>query len=185
VPRFVVASGSLPAGVPEDFYGHLARAAQAAGSKAVVDAPGWLLKPAIEAGLYLIKPNLREFQTLAGIESADPTELIAAARALIDRYPVELIALSMGCDGALLVGRDLAWRAEGLPIAPASVSGAGDSFLGAMLWSLIRHDSLPTALRFGVAAGSAALLHPGTELCLRADVERLAAQVVVTTVVGC
>ena len=80
----------------------------------------------------------------------------------------------MGPDGALLITRDLAMRANGLPIEPVSVSGAGDSFLGAMVWSLVSDGSLETALRYGVAGGSAALLSPGTELCRPEDMHRLA-----------
>ena len=58
-----------------------------------------------------------------------------------------------------------------------SVVGAGDSFLGAMIWSLAAGHAMETAFRYGVAAGSAALLMPGTELCEREDVERLVADV--------
>lgn len=180
-PAFVIASGSLPAGVPHDFYGRVARASSAH-SKIIVDTSGPFLKPALEAGVYLIKPNLREFQELAGIASADEAALIEAGRRLFDRYRIEVIALSMGPDGALLVTRDMAWRANGLPIAPVSVSGAGDSFLGAMVWSLVNGNSLEAALRYGVAGGSAALLNPGTELCRAEDVHRLASEVMVTPI---
>jgi 6-phosphofructokinase 2 len=92
---------------------------------------------------------------------------------------VELIALSLGPGGALLISQDRALRADSLPIKPASVVGAGDSFMGAMVWSLLDDDSLEAALRHGVAAGSAALLNPGTELCLSEDVRRLAPQVTI------
>jgi 6-phosphofructokinase 2 len=176
---FVIASGSLPAGVPTDFYGRAARASKGTG-KVVVDTSGAFLKPALEAGVYLIKPNLREFRELTGITSADETCLIEAGRHLFDQYSIEVIALSMGSEGALLMTRDLALRANGLPIEPVSVSGAGDSFLGAMVWSLANNDGFETALRYGVAGGSAALLNPGTGLCLGADVHRVASRVFVT-----
>jgi len=182
-PAFVVASGSLPAGVPQDFFGKVARASKAHG-RAIVDTSGPFLKPALEAGVYLIKPNLREFQELAGITSSDQVALIEAGRRLFDRYRIEVIAISMGPDGALLVTREMALRANGLPIEPISVSGAGDSFLGAMVWSLANNSSLEMALRYGVAGGSAALLNPGTELCRPEDVHRLASEVIVTPITG-
>lgn len=178
-PRFVIASGSLPAGVPEDFFGRVTRAVTDSGGKAVIDTAGPLLKAALEHGAYLIKPNLGEFQALAGTSSADETALIGAGRHLIARYHIEIIALSMGPAGAVLITRDVALRAKGLPIEPRSVSGAGDSFLAAMIWSLMTDDSLSRALRYGVAGGSAALLNPGTELCRAEDVHRLAAEVAV------
>lgn len=177
-PAFVIASGSLPAGVPEDFYGRLAQASKAH-SKVIVDASGRFLRAALEQGIYLIKPNLREFQELAAMTASDDIALIEAGRRLIGRGQVEVIALSMGPDGALLITRDLALRANGLPIEPVSVSGAGDSFLGAMVWSLASNGDLETALRYGVAGGSAALLSPGTDLCRSQDMHRLVAEVTV------
>lgn len=180
---FVIASGSLPPGVPADFYGRVAQAAKGP-AKVIVDTSGASLKAALDVGVYLIKPNLREFQELAGISSADEPSLIQAGRRLFDRYRIEIIALSMGPGGALLLTRDIALRAEGLPIELVSVSGAGDSFLGAMLSRLAEGAPLETALRYGVAGGSAALLSPGTGLCLGADVHRLASSVNVTAIAG-
>lgn len=180
---FVIASGSLPPGVPADFYGRVVRASNGA-AKVIVDTSGDSLKAALDAGVYLIKPNLREFQDLAGIGGADEPSLLEAGRRLFDRYRIEIIALSMGPKGALLLTRDVALRANGLPIELVSVSGAGDSFLGAMVWSLAKGDKLDTALRHGVAGGSAALLSPGTGLCLGEDVHRLASSVSVTAVAG-
>jgi 6-phosphofructokinase 2 len=116
------------------------------------------------------------------VKSSDDAALIEAGRGLIEQGCVEIIALSLGPRGALLIARDFALCADGLPIKPASVVGAGDSFLGAMVWSLARDDSLETALRYGVAGGSAALLNSGTELCRLADVNDLAPTVVVRTV---
>jgi len=181
-PAYVVASGSLPPGVPEDFFARVARAAKEMGAKAIVDTSGLPLKAALKEGVYLIKPNLREFQELAKIKSSDDVALIEAGRSLIEQGFVEIIALSLGPRGALLIARELALCADGLPIKPASVVGAGDSFLGAMVWSLAQGDSLEAALRYGVAGGSAAMLNPGTELCRLADVKHLAPSVVVRTV---
>jgi 6-phosphofructokinase 2 len=164
--------------VPEDFFGLVARACKGH-SRVIVDTSGPHLKAALEHGVYLIKPNLHEFQDLAGITASDDTTLIEAARDLISRGQAEVVALSMGPEGALLITRDLALRANGLPIEPVSVSGAGDSFLGAMVWSLVNDGGLETALRYAVAGGSAALLSPGTELCFSADVDRLVTEVTV------
>jgi 6-phosphofructokinase 2 len=181
-PAFVIASGSVPAGVPHDFFGRVAQASRQVQGKAIVDTSGPFLKAALEEGVYLIKPNLREFQDLVGTAASDKATLIEAGRNLIDRGQVELIALSLGPDGAFLISRDIALRANGLPIEPVSVSGAGDSFLGAMVSSLTNNSSLDMALRYGVAGGSAALLNPGTELCRPGDVHRLASEVTVTPI---
>ena len=78
-----------------------------------------------------------------------------------------------------LVGADVAWVADAIAVQVASATGAGDSFLAAMVWALSRGMAMVDAFRHGVAAGTAALLTPGTDLCRRDDVLRLLPQVVV------
>lgn len=180
--RFAVGSGSLPPGVPEDFYSRIAAVAKRSGTKIVIDSSGPALKAAVEAGVYLIKPSLREFRSLIGEPLESEQDCIAASRSLVARGQVEIVALTLGEQGALLVTHDRVLRARAVPIKPVSIVGAGDSFLGGMVWSLERGDALEDAFRYGVAAGSAALLMPGTELSRREDVERLLAEVEVTAI---
>jgi 6-phosphofructokinase 2 len=170
--RFVVASGSLPPGIPQDFYSRIAKLAKQADKKAIIDTSGPPLKAALQAGVYLIKPSLREFKLLMGESLESQAARITACRSLIDNGQVEIVALTLGDQGALLVTHDRVLRARALPIKLVSVVGAGDSFLGAMGWSLACGHAIETAFRYGVAAGSTALLMPGTELCRREDVER-------------
>jgi 6-phosphofructokinase 2 len=120
------------------------------------------LKTALEAGVYLIKPSLREFRDLMGQSLASHAELIAACQFLVESGRAEIVALTLGEQGALLVTHDQVLGAQALPIKPVSVVGAADSFLGAMIWSLASGHLLPTAFRYGIAAGSAALL-PGED----------------------
>ncbi len=175
--RFVVASGSLPPGVPADFYGRVGKAMTQAGGKLVIDTSGAPLKAALEAGVYLVKPNLRELKGLVGKPLDDERDWIAASRSLLDDRAAEVVALTLGDQGALLVTRDNQWRAQPVPIKPVSTVGAGDSFLGAMIWRLVSGHAIEDAFRYGMAAGAAALLMPGTELCRPEDVERLAGQI--------
>jgi len=171
--RFVVCSGSLPPGVPDDFYGRVANAAKKAGRKIVVDSSGPPLRAALEHGVYLVKPSLNEFRILTGKPLETQSDWIEACRSLVDKKQAEVVTLTLGDRGALLVTRDQILRARALAIKPVSVVGAGDSFLGALIWSLASDHPMETAFRYGVAAGSAALLMTGTELCQREDVERL------------
>jgi 6-phosphofructokinase 2 len=175
--RFVVASGSLPPGVPDDFYGRISKLTKQAGANIVIDTSGLPLKAALEAGVFLIKPSLRELKNLIGSPLETERDWIAACRSLVDDGRAEIVALTMGDRGAMLVTDRKQLRAQAIPIKPVSSVGAGDSFLGAMIWSLIAGHDIEDAFRYGVAAGSAALLTPGTELCRREDVERLVDQV--------
>ncbi|MGY3534490.1 1-phosphofructokinase family hexose kinase [Bradyrhizobium sp. USDA 4452] len=177
-PRLLVASGSLPRGVPDDFYARLARIAKQLGARMVLDASGPALAAAVAEGVDLIKPNLQEMRELAGREPNDASEWAAAARALVQSGKVAAIALTMGHLGAVLVTRDQVLHAEPLPITPIGAVGAGDSFLGALLWRLASGGDLKDSFRYAVAAGAATLLAPGTSLCLADDVKRLAQQVV-------
>jgi len=181
-PKFVVGSGSLPPGVPNDFYAQAATIARKLGANFVVDTSGAPLAAAIEHGVYMIKPNLREMRDLAGVELLNKNDWVIAAREYINAGKVEVVALSLGHLGALLVTRDQALRAQALPIKPVSAVGAGDSFLGAMVFSLANGNSLADAFRLGVAAGSAALVNEGTELCRPADAYRLYAMATIESV---
>ena len=176
-PEIVVLSGSLPPGLADDSYARLAQLARARGSKIVLDSSGAALTQALDTGVMLIKPSLRELSELSGRTLDTEQQQRAAAHELIDSGRAELVALSMGEQGAMLVSATGAWRAEALKVSVKSTTGAGDSFLAAMVWGLTRGMAQVDAFRHGVAAGSAALLHSGTVLCLAADVMRLAPQV--------
>ena len=178
-PRFLVASGSLPDGVPDDFYAQVARIAKQRGARLVLDTSGPALAAATAEGVDLIKPNLREMRELSGSEPSDAYEWEAAAKALVATGKVAIVALTMGHLGAALVTRNEVLRAPPIPITPRSAVGAGDSFLAALIWRLAAGASRADAFRLAVAAGAAALVHPGTELCRLEDVERLADQVTI------
>jgi 6-phosphofructokinase 2 len=178
-PDIVCASGSLPPGVPEDFYSRVAEIAAGFGAKFVLDAAGAPLKKALSSHIHLIKPNQQEMLELAGSALDDDASLLAACQRLIEGGRVEAVALTLGARGALLVTAEGAWRARPPPVEAISAVGAGDSFLGAMVWAMGEGRSLCDAFRHGAAGGAAAVLASGTELCQAHDVLRLAGQVTV------
>jgi len=181
-PRFVVASGSLPAGVPDDFYARISRIAKQRGARMILDTSGKALAIAVAEGVDLIKPNLREMRELSGSEPANAGEWEEAARAVVGNKRVAIVALTMGHLGAALITPDRVLRAKPLALTPLSAVGAGDSFLAALIWRLASGADLADCFRQAVAAGAAALLNPGTELCRPHDVERLAAEVIIEAV---
>lgn len=176
--HFVVLSGSLPQSVPRYFYARASTIAREAGARVAVDTYGEALAAALRAGgLTVIKPSLRELAELIGSQPESEADRVKACRGLVVEGGVEMVALTMGADGAMLIGADFAFAAEAVPVEVKSAVGAGDSFLGAMVGSLADGKKPIEAFRAAVAAGSAALLHPGTALCLKEDVERLTHQV--------
>jgi 6-phosphofructokinase 2 len=176
-PKFVVASGSVPPGVPEDFFARVARQAKQLGAQCVIDTSGSALKTALIEGVALIKPNLVELSDLVGAPLDTEDARVAACRKLITDGRVEAVALTLGEQGALLVTADKVYRAQPMSIEPVSTVGAGDSFLGGLVAALAANNPLQHAFRVAVAAGSAAVLSPGTELCRKDVVQRLLPEV--------
>lgn len=176
-PAFIVASGSLPPGAPEDFYARLARLAREQGSRMVLDASGSALAAGLDEGVYLVKPNLRELRALTALPLEEERDWTAAAHGLVDAGKAEVVALSLGHRGALLAAAGHTLRAPAIPVQIASTVGAGDSFVAAMVWRLAAGGGLEEAFRSGIAGGTAALLAPGTTLAHKEDTERLAGQV--------
>ena len=172
-PKFVVASGSVPPGVPDDFFARVVREAKRQGAQTVVDTSGAPLAAVLDEGVTLIKPNLDELSDLAGATLDNDAARIAACRTLIVSGRAQAVALTLGDKGALLVTAKRAWKAKPLDIEVVSAVGAGDSFLGGMVAALAAGLPIEDAFRTGVAAGSAAVMCPGTELCSEFDVKRL------------
>jgi 6-phosphofructokinase 2 len=170
---YLVASGSLPPGVPVDFYGLVARIAVKKRCRLIVDTSGEALRHAEKVGAFLLKPNLRELSHLAGRELKDEREQYDAASEILKQGRTQAIVISLGAGGAVLVTGNgaLEIRAPTVPIK--SKVGAGDSMVAGITLALSRGQSLEEAVRFGVAAGSSAVMTPGTELCRKEDTERL------------
>lgn len=178
-PAYFCASGSLPPGPPEDFWARAAQIVSGWGGRFVLDASGAGLARALEAGVYLVKPNLRELSELTGRSLETAEARVGACRDLIGRGAASVVALSLGEEGAMCVSADLALTAAALPVHAVSTVGAGDCFLGAMVWALAEDKPVEDAFRWAMAGGSAAVLAEGTALCRAEDVRRLYADVVV------
>ena len=176
-PDFLVASGSLPPGVPVDFYARLAAVGRQIGSRVVLDTSGAPLAHAVEEGVYLLKPSLQEFQSLMGEPEGDESHLASRAATVVKRGWCEILVLSLGAGGALWVTASERERLASPAVRVKSSVGAGDSMVGGVVLSLARGRAISEAVRFGVAAGAAAVMNPGTALCRREDVERLYPQV--------
>ena len=169
----VVLSGSLPPGAPVDAYATMARAAKARGARVVLDASGAALKAGLEEGVFVVKPSLDELREFTGEVLRTQADRLRASRRLIEERAAEIVVLSLSGEGALLVTGEGAWRARPPPAQVVSTIGAGDSFVGAMVWAIGEGRDIRDAFRYGVAAGTAALLSPGTRLSRREDVLRL------------
>ncbi len=174
--EYVVVSGSLPPGTSTTVFHQIAVVAKQINAKLIIDSSGDGLKAAVKEGLFLIKPNLGELAALVGKDWIDNSEIVNTARQVIVSGACEAMAVSMGADGAMLVTATEQYHAVA-PKAPLlSTVGAGDSMVAGILASLTKGWGWEKVLQYGVAAGSAATLHKGTELCKIEDTERIFAQ---------
>lgn len=173
--QYIVASGSLPPGVPDSFYARVAELARLQGTRFFIDTSGPALKQA-GLGIYLLKPSLRELVDLTGREIRNERDEELAARQIIEQGRCEILVLSLGAQGALLATAEGAERFAASPVEARSTVGTRDSMLAGIVLGLSRGLPLRDAVRFGTAAGAAALLGSGTQLCRRSDVERLYAR---------
>jgi 6-phosphofructokinase 2 len=171
--NYLVASGSLPPGVPESYYAEVASIASNSGVRFVVDTSGAALRAAVKAGVYLLKPNMRELQELTGQIIENESQQLNAAEKILSEGKCEILVLSLGAQGVLLFteGHKERLRAPSVPVK--SRVGAGDSMVAGMVKMLSEGSSVKEAVLFGIAAGSAATMTPGTELCRKEDVCRL------------
>lgn len=171
----VVASGSLPPGVPHDFYARVVRVARDGGARCVVDSTGPALAAALAEGTFLVAPSRRELEAHVGATLDDEQSRVDAAASLIDAGAAEFVALTLGSEGALLVSATATYRLSAPVVEAVSSVGAGDSFLAGFVLRVAQGRTVEEAFRTAVAAGTAAVLTPASELCRRADVERLEA----------
>ncbi|GAB1481727.1 1-phosphofructokinase family hexose kinase [Treponema sp.] len=177
-PDYVVASGSLPPGVPSDFYARLAHEGKKRGAKIIIDVSGDALDSTLKEGVFLIKPNVREFRELVGKEVKEESQIKLAARKIIESGKCEVVVISLGAGGVLVVSEDYAEHILSPTVPIISKVGAGDSMVAGIVLSLARGKPLREAILFGVAAGTAAVMTPGTQLCRKEDAERLYAAMI-------
>lgn len=171
----VVASGSLPPGVPDDFYQQVSTACEELGVPLLLDTSGEGLAH-VKSGVFLLKPSIRELREDVGEPLAREEEQVDAARELITSGIAGNVLVSLGAQGALLVSAREAQRFAAVPVPPGSGVGAGDAMLAGVAVGISRGWPLAEAVRLGIAAGAAMLLTPGTAPCTREDTERLFGQ---------
>ena len=171
---YVVASGALPPEVDEGFYARLAELAVSRGARFVLDTAGPSLQRALDArNVYLVKPNFGELTDLLGRELLGDADLEAAARAIVDEGRSQIVVVSLGARGALVATAEGHFWIAAPTVPIQSRVGAGDSMVAGMVLALARGLPVAEAARFGVAAGTAAAMTPGTALCRKEDADRL------------
>jgi 6-phosphofructokinase 2 len=163
----------LNEGLPTNFYQKIATIAKEANIKVIVDTSGEALKKVLETGVYLIKPNIGELAKLIGVERLELPEVEKAAKKLIENKSAEIVVVSLGADGAILVTKDETHLVKAPKVEKKSTVGAGDSMIGGMVWALSQNKTLKEVIQIGVCCGTATTMNEGTQLFKEEDVMRL------------
>jgi 6-phosphofructokinase 2 len=173
LPDYIVASGSLPPNVPTEFYRTIAALSKEIGCKFILDTANEPLKKALDEGVYLIKPNLYEFQQLIGVSVQNEAKIIHEAQEIIQSNKCKYLIISLGKDGIFFITKDNFKHITSPLIPIKSRVGAGDCMVGGITLMLAKEKSIEEAMRYGVSAGAAAVMTSGTELCRLEDTERI------------
>ncbi len=171
--KYIVVSGSLPPGVPTDIFKKIAIIANKKGALLIADTSGDALKKVVEAGAYLIKPNIRELAMLVGKAELDVASVPDAASQVIANGNCKVVVVSMGPHGAYVITKDVSVKITPPQLIVKSTVGAGDSMVAGIVLSLANNKSLIEAVKYGVACGSAATVNYGTQLCTKADADEI------------
>jgi 1-phosphofructokinase family hexose kinase len=161
--EFVVFAGSLPRGVEPGFYADTIRDANRREVHTALDTSGEPLQLGVQAGPYLVAPNLREAEGLVGHEFTDEGDITAGLDEIAGRGARNVvITVEGGCYALLREHRnELRVRATAPHLDPVSVVGSGDTLLAGFVAAHVRGRPLEEALRTAVAAGAASVLEPG------------------------
>lgn len=172
-PDYLIASGSIPKGLPEDIFAKLSATAKKLNARFILDTSGKPLQQGATAGVFLLKPNLKELCALVGVEHLELDDVDEAAMELIQKGMCEVVVVSMSSSGAMLVTKDGYRHIPAPTVERKSTVGAGDSMVAGMVWSLTQGHSYIEMARMGVACGTAATMNPGTKLFRKQDAARL------------
>lgn len=169
---YAVITGSIQPNLSPELYAELAQRVRDEGGRAIVDAPVKLLKPAIAAKPFLIKPNLFELECLLN-KPLTGIDAVAEEARRLQLKGIEYVCVSLGPDGALLVGPDNTYLAAAPHVEVCSTVGAGDAMVAGITAALAQGEAAFEALRQGIACGSGTVRHSGTELFMAEDLAEL------------
>lgn len=172
----IIASGSLPAGLPTDFYKEMGEWARAANVPLILDTSGEALKAGIEGKPYLIKPNKEELSQYSNKKNLTLEEMIQVAKEICFQG-VEYVLVSMGADGALLIGHDVVLKAEIPTIQAINAVGSGDSTVAGIAYALTQKEDLTSALKWACACGMANALEEKTGVVNIETVQQLISEI--------
>ena len=174
----VIITGSLPEGVPKDFYKTCIQLANEKQVKVILDAEGAAFSLGVSAAPFAVKPNLSELEQFAGRRLSSDEAIIDAMKA-IQAGGVSLVVASLGERGAFFMNQEELIFAPSPKVLVKSTVGAGDSMAAVLAWGAVEDIPLSQLARFATAAGSVTASKAGTELCKYEEVQDISREVAI------
>ncbi len=174
---FLVISGSIPEGIPASIFGILSNICREKKSKLIIDTSGQALKGALVDGIYMLKLNMQELGTLLNNEGIAIKDLPLLAKPILEKNKIEVIVISLGALGALLITKNKSMHFIPPKVKVKSTVGAGDSMVGGIIYQLSKGSTLLDAVQYGVACGTSATMKIGTELCNKVQADKIYSQI--------
>lgn len=175
----VTISGSAPKGVGEDIYAKLVRIVKEKDRKVILDTSGEFLKEGIKACPTMIKPNKDEIEALLGISVNNRADIIEGAKKL-QNMGIEVVVVSLGEDGALVVTKDAVYHGKVPKITTVNTVGSGDSMVAAFAVGFARGYNTEESLKYAVAVSAANTLTMETGSFKNEDMKLLYEEATIT-----
>ncbi|WP_457681225.1 1-phosphofructokinase family hexose kinase [Thermovibrio sp.] len=163
-PKVLVLGGSVPPGLPTTYYREVVEEFKGTETKVIVDADGELLKEAVKAAPFAVKPNKHELERLVGYPLYSLSEVVDAAKEVAS-YGVEVVIVSLGEQGAVVVYKNKVYRLVPPKVKVKNTVGAGDSVVGGFACKIYEGAEVKEAVKFGIACGTATVMEEGPKLC--------------------
>ncbi len=174
---FVVLCGSMPKGMSNNFFAQLITTLKEKNVKVVLDSDDEALARGLNAGPFLIKPNIHEFGRLINKNINDMNDILEEAKPYLNM--VDYIVVSAGARGVVGVSRAGNYHVVPPKVKVRSSLGAGDSLVAGIVFALNKGDSFEESLVLGVACGTATTLKPGNTLCTKEDIDIIKKDVII------
>jgi len=162
--EILVLSGSVAPGISTDIYKELTTLAKAKGIRTVLDAEGERFQKGLEAVPFAVKPNLYEMELYIGRKISGMNDLLLCGETII-KQGIELLAVSMGADGAVFMTKDERYYVKPPAVQCRSTVGAGDSMVAAIAYGLSQKMSIKETACLATAAGTVTATKEGTQVC--------------------
>lgn len=178
----VAASGSMPKGLPGDFYGQLINLARKAGKPFLLDTSGEALIQGIKAQPYFVKPNNDEIKVLVGAELRSDEDIVHVLQKFMEDG-IKLPVISLGAQGSMAGYNQHVYKITVPKIQCKNPVGSGDSFVAGIAVGIERGMAIEDVLSLGAACGTANAMEDESGFVRKEVVEELFPQIKIQQIV--